>query len=512
MTATRPISEAAYSAAVRALAGVEPEPATEDGAWECPVELDAGAVPPFPVDALPATVADYVRAVAAFAEVPADLPAVLALAVGAAAVARKVAVAVRLGYREPLNLFGVVAMPPGTRKSSTFADVTAPLLAYERELQEQLGPKIARAQSEARVRAKELSDAEGRLAKATGEERTRLEAEVQGLALAVRTAVVPAEPRVLMGEATPEAVAAGLAEQGGRLAVFSPEGDVFGLLRRYSKDGAANFEVYLKGHAGDELRVDRRGAPPLTVPEPALTVALTVQPHVLHGLARDPIFRERGLLARFLYAVPVSTVGERTFDGPPVPPDVRTRYAELVTWLCRWPGQGEPLTLAPDAYDTWHAFALAIEQDRGPGGRFAGLLDWSGKAPGLAARLAGVLHAVDGAAAGRIAPTIEAPTMAAAVTLGEYVAAHALAAFGMMGASAAHADAAAALEWIKRAGVATFTTRDTYRNNAALKPETAKAALQVLAERGWIRPAQDEKRPGRPAERWEAHPDLLAPA
>ncbi len=509
MTATKPLSEAQYDAAVRAIAGAGAEPLSNTGAWEAPVELDAGTVPPFPVDALPPVLADYVRALAAFAEVPADLPGVLALAVAAAAVARKTTLTVRPDYREPLNIFAVVAMPSGTRKSSVFEDAETPLVDYERELLAELGPQIADAQSRARVQARELADCEAKLAKAPGEQRARLQADVQALAVAARAAAVPAEPRVLMSDATPEAVAHGLAEQGGRLAVFSPEGDVLALLKRYSKDGAPNFECYLKAHAGDELRVDRRHAAPVTVANPALTVALAVQPDVLHGLARDRTFRERGLLARFLYAVPRSVVGERTFDGPPVSALVRTRYRDTVRWLCRWPAQAEPFTLAPDAFAEWHAFALAVEAELAPGGRYAALRDWAGKLPGLVARLAGVLHAVEGAASGRIAPTVEAATMAAAVQLGAYAAEHALAAFGMMGANPALFDAGIILDWIKREGLTTFTTRDAYRSNATLSPETAKAALAVLEERGWIRPALDEKRPGRPAERWDVYPGLV---
>lgn len=75
--------------------------------------------------------------------------------------------------------------------------------------------------------------------------------------------------------------------------------------------GAANLEVFLKGHAGDLLRVDRKGRPAEHVEHPALTLGLAVQPDVLRDIARMPGFRGRGLLARILYALPTSTVGRR---------------------------------------------------------------------------------------------------------------------------------------------------------------------------------------------------------
>ena len=475
--------------------------------WEEPVPLDTGTPPPFPVDALPDVLADYVAAVAAFAEVPHDLPAVLTIATAAAAVARKTRVEVRPDYAEPLNMFAVVGMPSGLRKSWVFEDTTAPLHLYEHELLKRMGPEIAEAQSRARVRAKELQHAE-RMAAQGGADAPKWDRARGELARTIRDTEVAAEPRVLMAEATPEAIGHGLAEQGGRLAVFSPEGDVFAMLKRYSKDGAPNFEVFLKGHAGDELRIDRRHAAPVTLSHPALTVALAVQPDVLHGLARDRVFRERGLLARFLYAVPPVLVGHRTFDGPPVPETVRRRYTEAVLWLCRWPPQAEPLTLSSEAFATWMDHALTVEHDRAPGGRFAALLDWSGKFPGLVARLAGGLHAVRGASAGRIEVIVNRATMTAAVRLGEYAAAHALAAFGMMGGDPALADAQTVLAWVTRTRRDTFTTRDAYRENRTLETAArARAALGVLVEHGYVRPATPEaSRSGRPSEGWVTHP------
>jgi replicative DNA helicase len=85
--------------------------------------------------------------------------------------------------------------------------------------------------------------------------------------------------------------------------------------------------VYLKGHAGDLLKVDRRGRPPEYVERPCLTIGLAVQPEVLHGLAGRPGFGGRGLLARFLYSLPQSLVGHRQPGAPSVLQPVADRYA-----------------------------------------------------------------------------------------------------------------------------------------------------------------------------------------
>ena len=138
---------------------------------------------------------------------------------------------------------------------------------------------------------------------------------------------MPPLPRWLVDDATPEALA-GLLATYGRIALLSPEGDVFDQMAgRYNQAAGPNLGVYLKGHAGDLLKVDRRGRPPEYVERPCLTIGLAVQPEVLRGLASRPGFGGRGLLARFLYSLPQSLVGRRQPGAPPVPQAVADRYA-----------------------------------------------------------------------------------------------------------------------------------------------------------------------------------------
>ena len=46
-----------------------------------------------------------------------------------------------------------------------------------------------------------------------------------------------------------------------------------------------NFEVFLKGHAGDTIIVDRIGRSAERIDHPAITMGLTVQPEILRGLS-----------------------------------------------------------------------------------------------------------------------------------------------------------------------------------------------------------------------------------
>ncbi len=86
-------------------------------------------------------------------------------------------------------------------------------------------------------------------------------------------------PQYLGDDATPESIALLLNDNAGRLALLSPEGDVFDLMAgRYSSNGAPNLGVYLKGHAGDDIRVNRanRDFTARYIHKPALSI-LTAQ-------------------------------------------------------------------------------------------------------------------------------------------------------------------------------------------------------------------------------------------
>src|SRR5262249_55470340 len=129
--------------------------------------------------------------------------------------------------------------------------------------------------------------------------------------------------------------------QGGRILQASAEGTAFEIAKgRYSE--TANFDVYLKGHSGDPLRIARMSRDSEFVDQPALSCALTVQPDVIRGLAENASMRGRGFLARWLYAIPVSQVGRRKTKPAPVPKQVSEAYRTNMLALWRLPGRVGP--------------------------------------------------------------------------------------------------------------------------------------------------------------------------
>jgi len=76
--------------------------------------------------------------------------------------------------------------------------------------------------------------------------------------------------------------------------------------------------------------VDRKGRPPEFVEHPTLTLVLTPQPIVMAAVMRDPIMRERGLVARFLYVVPETRQGRRNTRSAPLSDETVDAWANLI--------------------------------------------------------------------------------------------------------------------------------------------------------------------------------------
>ena len=493
-------------------------------AWDGdPIPLSARRLlPSFPVDVLPGWVADMVAGLAEFSQTPPDMAGCLALACLATAAGGRAVVEVRPGWREPVNLFTVVAMPPGSRKSSVFATMTRPLLAAERILQETTAPARARAEVEAKAARAHALDAEKIAENAYASEHgAKAIADAGAAKNAADELAIPAVPRLIADDATAEATASLLAEQGGRLAVMSSEGGIFTTIAgRYS--GAPNLEVFLKGHAGDLLVVDRKGRPTEYIEHPALTLALAMQPDVLTDIAAMPGFRGRGLLARILYCLPASTVGRRRIGAPPPEPAVVEAYAAnlrtLVLNLADWTDPAV-IPLTPAANDVVLHLEETLEPRLHPDhGDLAPIVDWASKYIGATIRIAGLLHLAADPHHGWTHP-ITADTITAAARAGTYYLGHALATFDLMGTDPLIDNAHHILDWITRTNTAQFTRRDAFtalKSARFRKVTDLDPALDLLDQHGYIRtttPPAPKPAGGRPPSPiYEVHPRSAEPA
>jgi replicative DNA helicase len=500
--------------------------------------LGTHPIPAFPVDAFPDVVADMVTATAEATQTDPAMAGTTALTVVAAAVGGRVKIEVRAGWQEGLNLYTSTVAGPGERKSAVQAELTRPLRDQEAVMAATGAEQRSEAETQHQIAVKAADQAKAAASRATGTEKDRLLAEAVAAGLLADAFKVPAVPRILADDVTGEAAASLLAEQDGRLAVISAEGGIFDVIAgRYSNNIPA-MDVWLKGHAGDPLRVDRKGRPPEYIPHPALTVGLMIQPDVLATIGRNGTFRGRGLLARFLYALPTSMVGRRSADAASVPDEVTAAYGTLITKLAAdFHGWTDPaiLRLNSDATAGVRALLETVEPQLAGTGQLAGLADWGAKFVGAIMRIAGLLHVAEHGEPGYRLP-ITLDTLIRAQRIGTYFKHCAIAAFEQMRLDPAVQDALYLLDVIPRVSTEstesterlhdrdsvhsgnsvdtlTVSRRDLHRASGRRfqRADDLDEPIAVLIEHGYLAPTPptETKGPGRkPSPRWYVHPSV----
>nr|WSZ14592.1 YfjI family protein [Streptomyces canus] len=487
--------------------------------WEDPVPL-AGPrkLAPFPTASLPGWLREFVAAVAEETQTPVDLAGCIALSVLATAAGGRAVVQVRGHWREPTNLYVVVSLPPANRKSAVFGLLTDPLYEAEQQLRTLTQPAIVEAEMTARL-AKEAADkATAKAASASVDERDEMVATAIALAQTADSVTVPAKPQLLADDTTAETVTSRMAEQGGRISVMSAEGDIFDIIAgRYS--GKPNMGVFLKGHAGDRLKVDRQTREEY-IEHPALTMGLCVQPQVLDDIGRQDGFKGRGLLGRFLYSVPESLVGRRKIEPDPIPEQVMETYRrnvlDLTLFLAEWTDPAL-IQLTPEAVAALKAFQAHVEPMlEARGGIMGQIGDWGGKLVGATARMAALLHLAEHLTKGHTVPVAEA-TMRDAIALAEYFISHSLAAFDSMGADRIVERARTVLEVLHAHGWREVSKRDLMVKLSRSEFRTANdldPVLALLEDHGYVRAQAVQRTGGRgrpPSPRYLIHPRLTDP-
>ena len=479
------------------------------------------ALPPFPVEALPPVLRDYALAVAESLQAPVDMAAVGLLAVCALAAQGAWKIEVKPDWVEPLNLYALIIAPPSERKSPVLREIARPVYAFEADEQARREQPIREGQARRQILEKRLAaaiDAAAKPAKgkspAAQADGLCAEQDVYNIQQELAGLQEVKSFRLLADDVTPEALTSLLATYGGQLGVFSAEGGLFKVLAGLYSGHSANFDGFLKAYSGDPVRVDRKGRPSETIQDPALTLLLMAQPQVLAEIAGNAEFGGRGLLARFLYCLPVSRVGTRAYRTTPIPADVRDAFcqalAPLLETQATHTGPAQIIRLSDEAAALSEDFALRLEPRLH--GDLADIEGWAGKYHGQVARIAGVLHCFkNGPDAG--AELLTGGTFQAAATIGAYFLAHAQAALTRAGLTKTPLRRDAEYLWqkLQASGKVRFSKKEVLQLCQRLDAESMRPPLEELARRGYIkleRLKRDGQR-GRPPETVTISPAAL---
>jgi hypothetical protein len=386
-------------------------------------------------------------------------------------------------WSEPSILWMACVGDPSSGKSPGADAVMRALRQVEKELAEGFEDEYRRWEADAEI-AKATHDAwKGDVSKALKDKATPPDKPLTATA-----PPEPSRPRIIINDATPEAVATVL--------LANPRGV---LMQRDELAGwIGSFNQYNSGGAGQAFWIESYGARPFTIdrvknnkavfiPRLAVSVLGNIQPDKLSALLSGD---DDGLVARFLWAWPDPVPPTRPVKAASLelPVNALRRLARLQPLIADdGTAQPEIMKLDDDAARAFQEWRVAHFEDR----RAGKLASAFGKMGGHVLRLALVLELAWWSVVGGQEPdTVSHRALLAAVTMVErYWKPMAERVYGDASVLDAEKNAAVLARWIRKVRPSIVNAREIGRT-AGLPglrdPNAVKAAIGVLEDARWL--------------------------
>jgi DNA polymerase I-like protein with 3'-5' exonuclease and polymerase domains len=448
---------------------------------------------PFPVEALPAPLAEFVRQGALALRCDPAFVALPVLSVAASAIGNTRTIRLKRGWTEPSIIWSVIVGDSGTLKSPAYLLAVSYLFNVQKRLLEAY--RAAKADFDQAL-------ADYRAAKRAGEPGVPPEAPVFHRVLVSDTTI---ERLAEVLEDNPRGVLVARDELAGWLGSFS---------RYKGMSGGTDLPNWLEMFRAGTVVVDRKTGERRTlfVPRAAVSVTGGIQPSVLaHELTAE--FFHAGLPARLVMALPPKL--PKKWSEAEVTPEVEQAYQTTLDKVLALDfdlRDDEPiphiLRLSAEAYATWVAFFddWAQEQDAVEGE----LASAFSKLEGYAARFALLHHIIGCVARGEtdLVP-VARESVEAGITLCRWFAAEARRIYSTLSESTEQRDTRRLVEFIRSRG-GSITARQLQKSNSRKYPtsDQATSALDSLVDAGlgeWAKAVTTEKG-GQPAKCFILHP------
>jgi len=456
--------------------------------WLDPLPVhDTSILPNFPAEALPNFGKRFVDSIAEVDQVDPGLPGSILLSVLSAVLAKKAVV--NLGtHKETINLYFCAVAESGERKSPSVSKLTKPIVDHQKTLYEQHKTKLMNALTQHKIYKKRITELEKEAAKPNAENREEIIRDIMKIRYEMSKNPVPNEHVLLVDDITPEALGIIMSENNEVMPIISAEGGLFSTLAGLYNDKGCNIDLFLKSYSGEYWRTDRVTRESLSMNSPILTMGLTVQPIVLDSIKSNQIFRGRGLLSRFLYAICKPQAGYRMRQHNSIPIDIMDNYRKCILQLIKIPISDNPveLSLSKEAGLLWDNFYNETEHLMRQGCEFESIQDIGSKLSGGVARIAGLLHCADN-------PNISSnqiisyQTVKNAIMIGCYFRDNAKFAFGFMGKDPAIISAEKIIDFIHDNKTVSFKLREIQNiKNYFNSVDQIKPGIKLLIEKNIV--------------------------
>lgn len=458
----------------------------------------------FPLDSLPKVLKDYVEAVAAYNSVYTEmcvLPMFAALSLALQGKAKVINPGT--GHPEQINLYCLVIANPGERKSSTLNMFMQPIKNYERRYNEIHHNEIETYYVKHRILSQRLSNAIQRAKKAEDEQTAiNLRQELTELENNPKTAL-----NYTLQDVTPEALISALNENKERAAIIGDEATLFKILcGAYSStknSSGVNFDVLMSSYDGQEYKVSRKGSGNIYLKNPLITICAMIQPQPFKQILANPELSGKGLLQRFIFAVPQSNVGNIPFYAPKVPEKVAAAYNSLICELLRKNDSTAALTFDREAVRLLEDYHTLLQKKISPDGMFAGLEEFASKQFAKVMKIAALLHLCEHSENEQIT----GHTAMNAISIGLWIENQAAAALEADMITDTEKNAKYVLRKLQKSSESVLTQRDIQRRCKRLNIDDLREALSYLDDMNILK-YQEEKTKGRPTMKVTLNPDI----
>jgi Protein of unknown function (DUF3987)/Bifunctional DNA primase/polymerase, N-terminal len=481
----------------------------ETGTWGEPdwtlLDDRRGDLPDFPIEALPASMRDWLLRAARGAGVTPAHVAVPLLGIASSLIGTARRVRACRSWSEPLTMWVALIGFSGTGKTPGM-DVTRRVVSLIERGRKQ---KIAELQREHETRAQKAKAERKKWEKAVAKAvENNLPAPPKPAGASEPGPFVA--PRLCLSDSTIERLAVLLEARPQGLAFVADElARLFLNMKRYS-NGQDN-EFWLEAWNGKNFVVERQGRPPVVLDYLLVGVTGGFQPD---KLARAFEGDDDGMYARFCFAWPEEPVHmPLSNEVTEIEPEIQNGLMGLINLPGEEDGVFAPRTVelsaeAVSAFETFRTFLAQLKPDLDGRER-----EWVAKGGTHVLRLSGTLAYLDWAMLGGAEPqSIGQQHVEAAVRLWrDYFWPHSRAALRQIGLSEKHANARRALCWIRANQKTEVSLLDIRREalGRRLDAEQTRNLLDGLVRAGWLK-LVTTKTEGRAVHRWQVNPLLFS--
>ena len=480
---------------------------SEGTGWPEPQPLTTKIEPePYPLDALPDTIRAAVEEVAGFVKAPIPLVAASALAALSLAIQAHADVRRDEILFGPISLFMLTLADSGERKTQADKMFVKPIQDYQDAQAEAAKPKLKDYKAALDAWEAKRGGIKDQIRQLAKNNKTTASMELALRELEHDKPEAPRVPKLIREDATPEGLAKKLQKEWPSAGVVSNEaGIVFGAHGMGKESVMRNLALLNKLWDGGRYQSDRSDEErSRDVRGTRLTMGLMIQESTLRAFFEQSkgLARGTGFLARFLVALPESTMGTRFYTPPVSGSPATAAFNRRITEILNQPvpiddnGVLTPpvLPLTVDAKAAWTTFHDAIEGMLGAGGELHEVKDVASKTADNAVRLAALFQVFEH----RMGGAIGVDAFNDAGDIAAWHLSESRRFFGELALPAELADAARLDSWLIehcRQEQTHFVKKNHVRQHGPLRDGgRLDAAIRELAELDRLRLVKDGKR------------------